>query len=292
MSDKTAVILFGDQHQNHIFGLCPPNFNVSERGTWELNPPQQELWYAWSDCLDWMNKVTSGYRRVGISVGDAIENDSKIRNQSELISLKPSDALSLANTTLDPLVQTLDHFFVVKGTAAHVGEAAWTEDKLAEDLGAVPDEEMNSPAWRHLVAEFSGVKFDVAHHPAGNSNITRNYFSVASRLAYDVMEAYMMKWEEEPPHYAIRGHLHRFADSGIGMRTRGVILPGFQYKTYYLSRIGKDGDMPDVGMVVVLCDNGQSELLEHRVRPQNRRKVWSVQKSQKRSWKDLLKIKS
>lgn len=293
MFDKTAVIFWSDPHQNHKFGLCPPGVEVYGKDNWKLNPPQEHLWYTWNICQDWVEKITAGYEKVGVSVGDAIENDTKVRAQAELISLNPSNALAIAHQTLDPLVQTLDYFFVIKGTPAHVGEDEWTEDELARDFDAVPDEDNHSPAWRHLMAEFSGVKFDIAHHPSGNSNITRNYQAVATRLAYDVQEAYVMKWGEVPPHYAIRGHLHRFGDSGIGLKTRGIILPGLQYKSHYLSRLGKDGDLPDTGMVVILCENGESELRVKIVRPEEKRKIWRIQKETTQPfWKSLLKPKS
>ena len=282
MSDKTAVICWSDPHENHLFGLCPPDVEVYERDNWKLNAPQQHLWYVWNSCWEWVDKITAGYSRVGVSVGDAIENDTKVRAQSELITLNPANALEIAVQTLDPVVQTLDYFFVIKGTPAHVGNDAWTEDALAKDLGAVKDKANHSPAWRHLMAEFSGVKFDIAHHPAGNSNVTRNYQPVASRLAYDIQEAYVMKWQEPPPHYAIRGHLHRFGDSGVGLKTRGIILPGLQYKSHYLSRIGKDGDLPDTGMAVILCENGESELKVKVVRPEEKRKIWRIEKTKEK----------
>lgn len=292
MSDKTAAIFFSDPHSNHIFGLCPPGVEVYERDNWKLNPPQEHLWYAWNTCLDWVDRVTSGYMKVGVGVGDLVENDTKVRSQSELISLNPSNALSIAVQTLAPLVKILDYFFVIKGTPAHTGNDAWTEDELAKDLDAVPDEDNHSPAWRHLIAEFSGVKFDVAHHPMGNSNITRNYQAVATRLAYDTQEAYVMKWGEPPPAYSIRGHLHRFGDSGVGLRTRGIILPGLQMKSHFMSRMGKDGDLPDMGMVVILCENGESELKFKIVRPEEKRKVWRIEKTEKKTWKSLLGLKS
>lgn len=274
---KTAVICWSDTHQNHIFGLCPPNMELTEReGTWVLNPVQRELWWAWNSCWEWVDGITLGCDlRVGVSVGDAIENDSKIRSQSELVSLHQNDALEMAVKTLEPITKKLDHFFIVKGTEAHVGKGAWTENQLAKELGAIPDKKNKSAAWMHLISEFSGVKFDIAHHPSGNSNVKRNYPAVATRLAYDVWESYCMFWKERPPDVAVRGHLHRFADSGTTIPTRGIILPGFQYKTYYLSRIGKDADLPDVGMVVFICEDGKVELNVKRVIPQNKRAVWS-----------------
>jgi len=279
VSEKVAAIFWSDTHQNHKAGLCKPGFTPDGEETWQLNPAQRELWYAWESCWDWVDSIVpSGYKKVGFSVGDAVETDAKVRSPQELVSLSPKDAFTLAEETLEPIVSDLDYFFVIDGTSAHVGSGSWTEKALAKNLNAVPDESNNSTTWKNFIGELGGVKFDVAHHPAGNSNISRNYPAVASRLAYDIQAAYVMDREEKPPDLAIRGHLHRFADSGITNKTRGIILPCFQYKSVFISRIGKDHDMPDIGMVVVLCSDGEYELKIKRVRPREKRKTWRIEK--------------
>ena len=209
-------------------------------------------------------------------MGDAIENDVKARNLNELISLAPNDALSLTIDVLEPVIRDLDYFFMIAGTEAHVGKGAWTEEMVGKDLEAVKSGK-NSYVWSNLVAEFGGVKFDLAHHPAGNSSVTRNYPAVASRMAYDIQYSYIERGEV-PPDIAVRGHLHRFADSGIGLKTRGIILPCFQYKTAYASRLGFDHSLPDIGMVVFLCEGGEYEMKVKRVKPKEKRKIWRIPK--------------
>lgn len=278
LSDKVAVISWGDTHQNHKMGLCKPGFTPEDAAeSYKLNAPQKELWYAWEACWEWVNKVVpSGYKKVGISMGDAIENDTKERNPNELVSVTPNDALTLVVETLEPVIRELDYFFVVSGTEAHVGRGAWTESVLARDLGAVKNG--NSWVWSVLAAEFGGVKFHIAHHPIGNSSVKRNYPAVASRMAYEVQYSYVDRGEV-PPDLGYFAHLHRFADSGTTLKTRVIIHPCFQYKTSYGSRLGLDHSLPDIGMVVTLCENGEYNLDVNRVKPKDKRKIWRIPKT-------------
>jgi hypothetical protein len=70
-----------------------------------------------------------------------------------------------------------------------------------------------------------------------------------------------VEWEEDPPNLAVRAHNHRFADSGVSIRTRTIILPCYQLRSVFINKMGKGYEMPHLGCVVVLADRGKYELV-------------------------------
>jgi hypothetical protein len=273
---KEAAILIADLHVNSTLGLCKPGIHHDDGGIYHLNKVQQWLWQTWEECLDDIADLTTGYYKNLILPGDLIELDTKARSW-QVISANPVVTIGHAIDILEPVVDSADETFVVRGTEAHTGKSAWGEEQIARDFDTRPDPETGSHSWWHLRAEFGGVKFDVAHH-ANMGNLPWTYANAGNKLAITTMYEYM-EWGETPPDIVARAHQHRFVDSGRTYDTRGIYLPAWQFKTAFLHRIGKANARPSIGALVFLCDDGEYTWHDLRYKPQ-RSKAWrSMQES-------------
>jgi len=271
--DRAAVVIVSDTHENHVYGLGPPTFTKSDGDTIKANPIRRELWNIWNKFWDQALKIADGYPLVIVTLGDIIESDAKTRSPQDLVSRSPVDALRMVTETLEPLFNQAEKVLVVRGTEAHVGNGAWQEEMVAQDFdNVIADKDHNNASWWHFFGKFGGVSFDLAHH-ASLPGIRRNVAGGAGRLASDVMTEYVMQWERRPPDLVVRAHNHRFADSGHTYPTRALFTGCFQYKSTFSHRIGKSHEMPNLGGLVVLCENGEYRLSPIRVRPKKKR-LW------------------
>jgi len=270
---KEAVILVADTHINSVLGLLKPGVVRDDGESYQLNQVQKFLWKAWEEFLTEIDKITEGYTKNLVLVGDIVELDAKARSW-QIITQNPSTAITFATDVFEPLVARMDTTFVVRGTEAHTGKSAWAEEEIAKDFDTEPDPQTGAKSWWHLRASFSGVRFDIAHHHS-MGRLPWTYANSANKLAFATIVEYV-NWGEDPPHLAIRAHNHQFADSGRTYMTRGIFLPAWQFHTAYLHRIGKPNAMPDIGGCIFLCDNGQYEFVDRRYKPQ-RSTEWKSQ---------------
>lgn len=268
---KEAVITIADLHTNSTLALLKPGMTRDDGEPVQLNIIQKWLWMSWELCLDSIEKLTTGYHKNLVLVGDLGDIDNGNRSW-QYVTRNPSTVTTYTIELLEPVVAKCDTTFVIRGTEAHVGKSAWLEEEIAKDLDAEPDPERGTSSWWHLRALFGGVKFDIAHHHS-MGNLPWTYANAANKLAVETMYEYM-EWGEKPPDIVSRGHQHRFADSGRTYPTRGVFLPAWQFKTSYLHRIGKSNARPHIGAVVFLCDDGQYTMHDLRYKP-IRGKPWS-----------------
>lgn len=265
--DKEAVLLIADSHINSKVGLMPPGIIDAEGTLFERNKIQKWLWRTWTQHLDEVEKLISGYKLTVILNGDILELDDKQRSW-QLHDRNPSTVLDMARNVFVPLLTSFDaKLIVIRGTEAHTGKNAWIEDELAKDLGAIPDKDSGSASWWHFRGSFSGVLFDIAHH-SNMGNLYHTFPNTGNRIAVETMLEYSeWKWNEKLPNYVVRSHNHRFADSGRTYPVRVISTPCWQFKTAFLHRIGKPNAMPDIGSLLFLLDNGQSTFYDMRYKP-------------------------
>ncbi|MGC9423766.1 hypothetical protein [Vibrio sp.] len=261
---KQAVILIADTHINSKTGLCGPNVIDDDGDIHRQNLIQEWLWYTWNKCLNDIKRLTKKYYRTVIFNGDIVDLDAKKRS-NQMISRNPATILRMADQVVSPLIEFADRSFFVRGTEAHVGRSGWIEEMMAERYSAEPNKDFGQFSWWHLRAVFSGVKFDVAHHNS-LGGLPYTYPNNMNRLVQMTRLAYL-DWEEPVPDVVVRGHMHRFVDTGYTFSTRGVSLPCWQFHNAYLYRIRKENDMPHIGAVVVICDDGEKELIPLLYKP-------------------------
>lgn len=260
---EVGVIVLADLHINSVFGITHPRARNDGGSFVERNLIQKWLTEKYIDFIDEAKTKTKDTERTWILNGDIVDIDWKNRSW-EFITRNPAYILEHCLELLDGLIPKEDDLFILRGTPAHVGNSAFTEEHLGRDLGAIQDDNGNY-SWSHLRAIFGGVSFDIAHHYS-MGYLPWTYANAAMKLAVETISEYN-SWGETPPDLVIRSHNHRFADSGRTFETRGICTPAFQFVTEYLHRRGKANARPHIGGIYFICNNDTYTMQERIYKP-------------------------
>lgn len=147
--------------------------------------------------------------------------------------------------------------YVTKGTAAHVGAGGASDDLIATMLGAEKDPTTGQSAFYQLRLNIAGVGFDIAHHVSGTARMWTHANNIRTEVL-EVMDECLSNGQPLPD-YVLRGHVHKFADTGLNYPTRGLITPAWQGTTEFVNRLTRRANRT-VGGFLFLCENGESEL--------------------------------
>lgn len=268
---KTIVIAVGDLHVNSTVALCKPSINLDDDGTYRASNNQRKIWDAW---LDFCNEVKAidADKRILVLNGDIGELDTK-RRSVQLITLNKATVLRMVIDTIEPMLSIIDDVIVVRGTMAHVGKSSWLEESIADDIGAISNG--NAKSHWHFRGMFENVRFDIAHH-ASMGNLPWTEKAAAIKIAKIIMDRYN-EMKSPIPHVALRSHNHRRSDSGRNYECRAVCLPCWQLHTEYISRIGHENSIADIGGDIFVCEDGSYKWIDYRyeINPSGRR-LWSL----------------
>lgn len=253
-----TILFVADTHINSTVSLCKPVVNLDDGGSYHASKGQLFLWRSWENTLEQTEKRKTG-EVITILDGDAVEGDTKDRSK-QMITRNSATIKTLAIDVLEPAVKLSAGIFVVRGTEAHTGKSGEMEESLALDLNANRCPETNTASWYHLKIDVEGVKLDISHHPRGNGGGRPfNRYSMIDALASDTVFTYSNDLRQEPPHLAIRAHIHAYKDSYDHFRTRAITLPCFTLATSFINRIAP-GAIADVGAVLIHCSAGHYEV--------------------------------
>lgn len=231
-----VLAVVGDTHCGSTTGLCPPIYELTERGHQQANVAQRWLWRCWVGYWRRVSELVDG---LGAELwvvlnGDLIEGFH--HSTTQIVTVRPDDMQRLAVATLEPYVRPAERVFVVKGTEAHIGAGGLWDDLVARDLGAVPDEANQSPAWHWLPIEVEGLHVAFAHHGKGSS---REHLrgNAARAISADLSAYYWESYGMPPPSMAVFGHVHCFQDSGSVRKPRVWTHGCWQLSTGFGSKI-------------------------------------------------------
>ena len=268
--DVLAVV--GDMHVGSTTALCPPTADMDDGGHYKASKAQCWLYQCWCDY--WAQvmavKPTGGGKRYVVCLGDAMEGDHHAT--SAVVSANPATMLQIAGTVLEPARKWANHFFMLRGTEAHGGEAGAWDEILADDLNAERCPDTGRASWWHIGIEISGVVFDCAHHPPSAPGRVWTRANAAATLAYTVFSEYA-EHGQRAPDVALRGHVHKFADSGHNYPTRGVLCPAWQLATPYSSRRWP-GVLAHIGGLLFMVEAGEAHMRHIRFAPE-RSQPWT-----------------
>ena len=258
-----VVAALGDLHAGGTTAVSPPEgIELDDGGRQMPSKLQRWLYDNWMDAWERYGRVLDDYRpdaQTLVLNGDLVDG---IHHKSPQVAPLAGQHFRTALTLLErgPLRFQPDHIHVVRGTESHVGRAGELEEGIARTLRAEGLPTVEDPAtgqvssyWRRL--RIDGVRFDIRHHGRmGQRAHTRGPYS---RLYAQDIELEHRLDGEEPPHIALRSHLHKYMDSGRSHRwtTRVVSLPCWQMTTAYGHRIAAES-LTDIGMVVFIIRDG------------------------------------
>lgn len=260
-----AIIAISDLHVGSTKGLCPKVVKTVDQGEYKPNKYQRTLRKYWKHFWgSFVPEVTQGaQKRILVINGDVLDgvhhHTVNIISNSWLV--QEEAAVEVLKEIPELCPEKIDETYFIKGTEAHVGPNGESEDRIAEKIGAQPNE-MGEYADYQRWFDVDGTVFQFAHHIGVTSSAAYESSAPMREMVAALVEA--AQWGAEVPSVIVRSHRHRFIEVPIPSqhgRIRCVITPGWQVRTPFVERIDRMR-MPHVGGVVFLVRGEQCQVIE------------------------------
>lgn len=264
------VIVVSDLHSGCRLGLCPPEGVIlDDGGPCMPSTLQLKVWTMWREFFDvWVPQVTHGEPYVLVCNGDAI--DGVHHGSTTQMSQNIEDQVKVARACLLPEVRRAAAYYHVRGTEAHVGQSALHEERLASDLGALPNEVGQHARWE-LWLNLCGHRLHFLHHIGTTGSSAYEATAVHKETVESFVES--GRWGDAPPEVIVRSHRHRYIEVRIASTngyTSSVVTPAWQLKTPFTYRIpGARLSQPQIGGIVIRV--GDEDL-------HTRARVWRIER--------------
>lgn len=263
-----SLVCISDTHGGCKFGLCPPRVRL-DGGTYHVaSDLQLKVWDKWLHFWNkWVPSVCHGEPFAVLLNGDTI--DGRHHKSTSQVSQNLADQCRIAKMFLDPVMKMCNgQLYMVRGTEAHVGQSGEDEERLAESLGAIPDDNGFHSRFELWVRVGRGL-VHAMHHIGTTGSSHYESTAVTKELTESYTEA--GRWGNEPPDVVVRSHRHRNlevripTDLGYGI---SFCTAGWQLKTPFTYKIpGGRVTQPQIGGSIIR--QGDEDLY-------TRHKVWGV----------------
>ena len=276
MPPKRKPVVFaicGDTHCGSTIGLCPAgqvegdrNDGVAlpEGGRYLPSDGQRWMWWAWLDFLDAAEATAKAHKAElwGIHAGDSREGDH--HQTTQIISADEEVQAFIVSAALDPMRKRVKRWYQCKGTPAHVGPGG--DDATARWAGAVREPSTGAWAAQEWMLTPNGYpcRIQVRHH-GGMGKLPWTQHTSAVRLASQIFHEFAdhaarMGGPLVYPHLSLRGHQHRYSDSGPSQPVRVVYLPAFQLATEFVNKISQSTLASIGGLILTVWPDGAYDL--------------------------------
>lgn len=247
-----SIVIVNDLHSGCTLGLHPDEEIALSNGRPSApSPLQRKMWSHWRHFHDvFVPSVTKHEPHILVVNGDGM--DGRHHGSTTQISQNLADQQVIAKACLKREVERAHTYIHIAGTEAHVGPSAEDEERLAESLGAKPDE-CGQRARQFLWLDLAGHLVHIAHHVGGTSS--QAYEMTALQKEYVEFCADSARWGRKPPQLIVRAHRHRFARAtspSVMGEAGGIVGPGWQLKTPFVHRLmqGRASE-PQIGGLVI-----------------------------------------
>lgn len=254
------LVVVSDLHCGCRLGLCPPGgARLDGGGHYRPSSIQRAVWSWWREFWNrWVPKACHREPYAVLVLGDTL--DGVHHGSTSQISHNLADQADIAYRILAPVGKACGgRLYMLRGTEAHVGPSGAEEERLAERLMAVPDQDGRHARWEVWIRLGKGL-VHATHHIGTTGSQAYESTAVMRELAEAYTEA--GRWRHRPPDVLIRGHRHRHIEVrvptslGYGI---AFTAPAWQLKTPYCFRVaGARQSMPQIGGSVVR--QGDSDL--------------------------------
>ena len=276
---KRPILLacVSDVHAGGTTALCPDEIKLDDGGYYGASKPQRWLMQCWRDYWERVATVRDNLSAELYVVfnGDAVEGDH--HKTTQILSGNPNAQAAVWTEAIRvPLALKPDRIVITRGTAAHVGQSASAEERIADGLRRdkrpiVSDPDSGTASWWHWRPELNGVRLDITHHGRiGQREHTRS--SQIVLYAHDIHLAYT-KNGERPPDLALRGHNHKAADSFDACKPRVVATGAWQLGTGHVHQVQPDS-LADIQGVLVTIQDGAYDV--EKVHFHAERPIWQA----------------
>jgi len=250
-------------------GLCTGPVMLDGGGTYRPSRLQKKVASNWKEfCTEWVPRVTKKEPFILVFNGDAL--DGVHHNSTTQISHNLDDQSRIAKAALGPLVEAASAVYWIRGTEAHVGKSGVEEERLARELGAIPDEDGAYARW-NLWLDLGGHLCHFTHHIGTTGSSSYESTAIWKEMVEAFVEA--GRWGERPPQVIVRSHRHRYGEvrmygkQGLQIST---VSPGWQLPTPFVWRLpGARISPPQFGGLMVRA--GDEEL-------HTRAMVWTLER--------------
>ena len=230
---------------------------LDHRGLVLPTAPQLDLCDDWDSSWEWARKVTRGKKTGVVGVGDMLEGDH--HKTDTQITRNPADQIRIARTLLDPIAQQhKGRFWIVRGTAAHVGESGCNEETLGESLATRRNRRGESTRFSLWIRLKGGHIVQCLHHIGTTASSA--YEGTAPVKELWEMYVNSARFDEPRPDLIVRGHRHRAFFAAMpkaGGEAAVLILPAWQTKTPFAWKGGSRVSTAQIGMAVCYEDKGE-----------------------------------
>lgn len=279
INDINNIVVVSDIHGGCKLAVCPPDgIALDDGGKYIPSPFQLKLYAMWREFWDeWVPFAVRKERYCIVVNGDAVEGVH--HHATTPISHNIGDQCRVALDLLAPESEKAKGgLYMVRGTEAHVGISAQTEEGMAKNLGAIPNEDGQYCRWDLWKAIGDSKLVHFLHHIGTTSSAAYESTAVYKELTESYVEA--ARWRLQPPDIVVRSHRHRSIEIKIPVGTingqtseaSAIVTPAWQGKTPHVWRIpgGRISTPQFGGICVRYSDDGVLYCTS---------RVWTVQRS-------------
>lgn len=275
MAETSNLVVVSDTHCGCGLALMAKRRRMDTGYYVSPSPFQRKIGKMWKSF--WNDFVPEATKREPYTVvhnGDAI--DGVHHNSTTQVSHNLDDQKKIAIDALAPVVEKCNgRYYHIRGTEAHVGKSGVTEEELARELGAIPNEQ-GQYARYDLWLRIGPHLGHLLHHVGSTGSQAYEATAVHKELVESFTEA--GRWENEPPSFIVRSHRHRAFETSMPAVKNGkpffckaLVTPCWQGKTPFAWKIpGARLSTPQFGGIVIRYAHGELFV---------RSCVWTVERS-------------
>lgn len=257
------VVNISDLHCGSVFGLWPPDFRMSDGGSYVLNKGQQWLYECWLDAASRLKK----WCRIAayVLVGDLVDGTQSRRAGMEAVTTRPQDQADAAEVLLRRFFDIAGKapVFAVQGTEFHDAYSGSEVERIAKSLGAVRYEGRGTGYYCKEVLDLSvrGVVINYSHGIGVSGGLYRatapdreSVWGAVAAGAGKSVNADVL----------VRAHAHYFIH--VEHEERHVVVnPCWQLQTRYMRKHSPYRMMPSIGLTFVRIWTDGSHVGDSRV---------------------------
>lgn len=260
---KHVLAVISDLHCGSTVGLHPrAPTPMDDGGVYRPSKAQLWLWGNWETFWERVKRASRGARLHVVLNGDAV--DGNHHGTTQIVSNHPGiqrDILAACMNHVWDVVKTPASVVVVRGTEAHVGASAASEESFAKGLHdrgfVVPQTADGKFSHWHFHGQYGKHLLDFTHHGRlGQRLWTKS--NPSNGLAFEIWAEHAMQ-QKPYPSLAIRSHFHRSADTFDAYPTRLIQTPAWQLATAFVHRIAPD-TMADIGGLIIRIEDTKLDV--------------------------------
>lgn len=271
MSGINNLVVVSDLHCGCQMGLCPAGgVKLDDGGRYSPNTLQLRLWQWWREFWEKVPQLCRHEPYAVVVNGEAI--DGVHHNAVTQITHNLKDQENVAVKVLAPIAPKGLLYFI-RGTEAHSSASGQCDERVAERLGAVADDEGRFSRWEIRLRIGFGL-VHLAHHIGTSGSMAYETSAIMKELEQIYVEC--ARWGHEVPDVVVRSHRHRNAETRVRIRkdnrpgfATSCTTAGWQLKTPFAYRVaGARRTQPQIGGTIVRC--GDEEIY-------TRHEIWDLE---------------